>query len=166
MFWYSASIPQSKEAGQGYTSVGWLSACFVAAFDDAAHRNGAGLEQHQEGVNKQLAASQAKTDHGFPSQPVPPLALSGSGQIRTPAAVPPPVANRIFNGLAGRLKTTPVRLRPQPVNRAAMRAVKAPEKNGFGKTGEISRDKTVSPKALTAKGAGGLGPRKFFAQGG
>ncbi len=56
---------EAKEAGQGYTSVGWLSTGFVATFADAANRNDPGPEQRHEGVRRRAAKTKAQAGPAF-----------------------------------------------------------------------------------------------------
>jgi len=95
------------------------------------------------------------------------LPLARPGKIRSPAGIVGPMGNNLGDGVDRGLKAGPVRGWPQAMYRVALRTKETTEKHGFDKTGQISQDKAMPPKATTALRAGGrLGPEIFFTQSG
>lgn len=158
-------IPRQEAAGQRYSWVGCRTGSAVTAFHDAADRDGAPLQQGQEGVMEGAGKGQAQAEPGLSRQPAPPLALTGARQVRPPAAVVVPVRNGLADDADRRLKPAPMQPGPQAMNTAAVWAEEPAEQDGRGEAGKIGGNKAMPPEPLTAVGATGrLFPGKIFAE--
>jgi hypothetical protein len=109
---------------------------------------------------------QAQLGDGVSAQASPPLLLSGTGQLRTPATIPQTMVDCVLDGLNGGLEPGPMGFGAQAVHSLAVRTVQAAEYDHLRHPVKPGGDEPMPPEVTVTDGTGrGSLPVKFPAVG-
>jgi len=92
---------------------------------------------------------------------MPPLALTTTGQVRTPSSPLAAVGNTLLNLPNGRAEPGEITDRFQPVNSTASGTAETTKRDRFGTAGKIGEDKAMPPHfTLTVRTRAWFSPGK------
>ncbi len=145
-------------AGEGHPSVGWGQNEDPFRLNGTIHRNNATGEKPVKGDDQSLAPALLQVRCRLSAQRSEPVALTGAGEVRRPAASPQAVGERKTDGGNRSLKAAEIPLRSQPDHTTAARATIPPQQHPSLEAIKVGQHKSMPPyHPLTATGTQ-LGP--------